>query len=167
MEGLIRTWKESDRPRRTHKLETVDGGICQDMERNRWCEAHSPTGDGRGGNCQDIEKIPQTEAYSLPKDGIERDLSRHGQYPTEQDTLTPWRRHREGLVRAWKKIGREKRAHSLEMAEGGTCQDRKEEFRARGTHALKSAEKARSRHIMNIREQREGNNRSQRMEIWI
>jgi len=32
-EGLVRTRKESDQVRRTHKLETAEGGTCQDTER--------------------------------------------------------------------------------------------------------------------------------------
>ena len=34
-EGLVRIWKETDRPRSTHQLETAEGGTCQDTERNR------------------------------------------------------------------------------------------------------------------------------------
>ena len=48
-EGLVRTWKETDRPRRTHKLETASGGTCQDIERNRPTEAHSLPRDGIDG----------------------------------------------------------------------------------------------------------------------
>ena len=33
--------------RGTHFLETVEGGTCQDTERNRLTEAHSHAGDGR------------------------------------------------------------------------------------------------------------------------
>ena len=47
-EGFVRTGKEKDRARRTHYLETADGGTCQDTERNRPSKAHSQTGDGRG-----------------------------------------------------------------------------------------------------------------------
>ena len=59
-ERLVRTWKETDQPRHTHILETASGGYCQDTERNRLSEAHSPTGDSRG-----------------------RDLSGHGKNPTD------------------------------------------------------------------------------------
>ena len=78
-EGLVRTRKETDRPRRTHILEKAEGGTCQDMERNR-----------------------PTKAHSHPGDGIGRDLSGYGKEPTDRDALTPWRRHREGLVRTRK-----------------------------------------------------------------
>ena len=33
-EGLVMTQKEADRQRRTHILEMVEGGTCQDTERN-------------------------------------------------------------------------------------------------------------------------------------
>jgi hypothetical protein len=33
-EGLVKTRKETKRATRTHSLETVEGGICQDLERN-------------------------------------------------------------------------------------------------------------------------------------
>ena len=33
-EGLVRIQRETDQPRRTHMLETAEGGTCQDTERN-------------------------------------------------------------------------------------------------------------------------------------
>ena len=101
-EGLIRTWKEIDRPRCTHPLETPEGGTCQNTETNRPTEVHSPTGDGRG-----------------------RELSGHENKPTDPGALTSWRRQREGLVRTRKQTDRPRRTHLLDMAEGGpgTCQD--------------------------------------------
>ena len=98
-EGLVRTRKRTDRPRRTHQLETASEGACQDTERNRPTEAHSLPGDGRGG-----------------------DLSGHEKKLTERGALTSWRRHREGLVRTQKEIARAKHTHLLETASGGTCQ---------------------------------------------
>ena len=95
-EGLVRTRKEADRPRRTHKLETAEGGTCQDMERNRPTEAHSHPGDGR-----------------------RRDLSGHEKKPTDQGALTPWRQQ-EGLVRTRKEIDRAAGmgTHILENVDG-------------------------------------------------
>ena len=78
-EGLVRTWKETDRPRRTHCLETAGGGTCQEMERNQLGEADSLPGDGRG-----------------------KDLSGDGKKPTDRGALTLWRRHWEGHIRARK-----------------------------------------------------------------
>ena len=99
-EGLVRTRKEINRPRRTHTLEMVEGGTCQDTERNRPKDAHSRTEDGRG-----------------------RDLSGDGKKPTDRGTLTSWRRQRGELVRTRKETDRPRHTHSLETAEGGTCQD--------------------------------------------
>ena len=95
--GLVRTRKQTDRGRRTHILETREGGICQDMERNRPTEAHSHAGDGRG-----------------------RDLSGHGKKPTDRGALTSWRRQREGLVRTRNETDRATGmgTHILENAEG-------------------------------------------------
>ena len=75
-EGLISTRKETDRTRRTHKLETAEGETCQETEINRPNEAHSQPEDGRG-----------------------RDSSEHGKKSTEQGALTSWRRQGERLVR--------------------------------------------------------------------
>ena len=94
------TGKETDRSRGTHVLETVEGDIFQNTERNRPSEGHSRPGDGRGS-----------------------DLSGHGKKSTEGRTLTTWRRQRERLVRTWKEIDRGKDTHDLETAEGATCQD--------------------------------------------
>ena len=94
------TKKETGQGRHTHKLETAERGTCQDTERNWPSEAHSPTGDSRG-----------------------RDMSGHRQKPAKQGVLTNWRRQREGLVRKQKEISQTRHTHSLETAEGGTCQD--------------------------------------------
>ena len=47
-EGHVRTQKETNQPRGTHKLETTEGGTCQDTERNQPTKGHSPPGDHRG-----------------------------------------------------------------------------------------------------------------------
>ena len=56
-EVLVKTWKETDRQRRTHILETAGGGTCQDTERSRPTEVHSQTGGemAEGGTCQNME----------------------------------------------------------------------------------------------------------------
>jgi len=48
MEGLVRTWKETDLARHTHQLEMAEGGTCQDTERNRPSKVHSLSGGHRG-----------------------------------------------------------------------------------------------------------------------
>jgi len=55
-EGLVRTWKESDRVRHTHNLETAEGGTCQDMEGKRLSKAHSQSGDCRGRDLSGHER---------------------------------------------------------------------------------------------------------------
>ena len=70
-EQLVRTPKEIDRPRHTHKLETAEGATCQDTKRNRPTEAHSHTGNGRGSN-----------------------LSGHRKKLIGRGALTPWRREK-------------------------------------------------------------------------
>ena len=99
-EGPVRTCKETDRPRHTHKLETAEGGTCQDTQGNRQTEVHSRTGDSRA-----------------------RNLSGHARKPTNRGALTNWRWQREGLVRTCKETDRLRHTHSLETAERGTCQD--------------------------------------------
>ena len=99
-ERLVRTRKQIDRGKDTHKLETAEGATCQDTERNRPREGHSRPGDGRGS-----------------------DLSGHGNKSTEGRTLTNWRRQRVRLVRTRKQVDRGKDTHVLETAEGATCQD--------------------------------------------
>ena len=68
-EGLVRTRDKTDRSRRTYFLETSEGRTCQDTESNRRSETRSLSGDSR-----------------------RRDLSGHEKKPTEQGTLTSWRR---------------------------------------------------------------------------
>ena len=93
-EGLVRTRKATDRPRRTHFLEAAEGGTCQDSKRNRSTEAHSQTGDGRGRNLLGL-----------------------GKKPTDRGALTTWRQQMEGLVRTRKETDRPRRTHQLEAAE--------------------------------------------------
>ena len=99
-EGLVRTRKQTYRPRRTHILETAKGGTCQDTETNR-----------------------PTEAYSQPGDRIGKDKSGYGEKPTERGALTSWRPHRKGQVRIRRETNRARGTHSLETASGGTSQD--------------------------------------------
>ena len=123
-EALVRTCKETDRPRRTHKLETAEGGTCQGTQENRPTEAHSRPGDGRGSH-----------------------LSGHARKPTDQGALTSWRRQREALVRTRKETDRLRRTHHLETAEGGTCQDTERKLPSGGrSHPEDRREKVRSGH---------------------
>ena len=83
MEGQVRTQKESDQPRPTHKLETAQGGTTQDTERIRTAEAHSLPGDRTGW-----------------------DKSGHGKDLTDRGLLTNWTPpHMEGQARKMKKKG--------------------------------------------------------------
>jgi hypothetical protein len=78
LEGQVRAWKEDDRARGTHFLETTERGTSQDTEGNRLSEGHSLPGDHRGG----------------VKSGHRREV-------TERGALTNWRPQREGQVRTW------------------------------------------------------------------
>ena len=100
-EGQVRTRKESDQARCTHFLEMAEGGTSQDIERKQPSKAHSLSGDGRG-----------------------RDKSGQGKKVTKQGTLTDWRWQREERVRARKESDQARHTHFLEMAEGGTSQDK-------------------------------------------
>ena len=100
-EGFVRTRKEADRGRGTNFLETAKRGSCQDTERNRPSERHSPPGDDRG-----------------------RDSLGQENQSTERGALTSWRRQREELVRIRKEIDRSRSTHFLETAGGGTRQDK-------------------------------------------
>ena len=120
-EALVRIQKDTDRPTRTHILETAEGCTCQDTERNRPTDAHSPTGDGRG-----------------------RHLSGHRKRQADRRALTSWRWQREVLVRTRKETDRPKHTHPLETEEGGTCQDT-ERYRPTDAHSLSGD--GRGRHL--------------------
>jgi len=55
-EGLVRTWKESDRARHSHSLETTEGGICQDMEQTNRARCTHFLEITERGTCQDRRK---------------------------------------------------------------------------------------------------------------
>ena len=95
----MRIQKGIDRGKDTHSLETVEGGACQDMERNRPSKGPSLSGDGRG-----------------------RVLSGYGKKSMVREALTPWRWRRMGLVRTWKGTGRARGTHDLDMIKGGSSQ---------------------------------------------
>ena len=111
-ERLVRTQKQSDRPRPTHFLETADRGTCQDTK-----------------------TIRPTEAHSLPGDGRQRDLSGHRNNPTNRGPLTSCRRQTERLVRTLKQSDQPRPAHFLETADRATCQDT-ETIRPTEAHSL-------------------------------
>ena len=121
-EGLVRTPKEIDRARGTHKLKTAERGTCQDAERNQLSEGHSLPGDGRGRDLSGYGRNRAGGRHSLSGDGRGRDLSGHEPRSTERGALTSWRWQREGLVRILKETDRERGAHFLETGGGGTCQ---------------------------------------------
>ena len=114
--------------RRTHVLETAEGGTCQDTQGKRPTEAHSRSGDGRG-----------------------RDLSGHVGKPTDRGALTNWRQQREGLVRTRKETDRGALTNWRRQREG-LVRTRKESCQVRGAHALKSAERRPGQETRNIRE---------------
>ena len=47
MLGQVRTCKQSEAVRKTHRLERVDVGTGQDMQTKRGSKGDSPTGEGR------------------------------------------------------------------------------------------------------------------------
>ena len=96
----VRRWKESDRARATHILETASEGTSQDTERIQLSEGHSRTGDR-----------------------IRSDISGRGKDPTEWGALTSWRRYREDQVRTRNGSDRARGTHILETASGGTSQN--------------------------------------------
>jgi hypothetical protein len=112
-EELVRAWKETDRARRTHVLETA-------AARGRDLSGHGKKPTERGaltfwrrrrkglvrirkeidrarrthqletaeeGTCQDTERNRPRKAHSLPRDGRGRNLSGHGKNPTERGIL--------------------------------------------------------------------------------
>ena len=116
--ALVRTLKQTDRPRHTHPLETADGGTCQDTERNRPTEAHSHSGDGRARYLSGHEKRPTDRGALTHCRG--RHLSGYGKKQTDRGALTCWRWQREGLCQN-SEINRPTEAHSL--AEDGRKRD--------------------------------------------
>ena len=120
--NLVRTQKETDQLKPTHSLETAEGGVFQDMGRNRPRRTHFLE-TVEGGTCQETERNRPTEARSHPGDERGRGLSGHGKKPNGRGALTNWRRQREEPVRTQKESDQSRCTHILETAEGGTCQD--------------------------------------------
>ena len=121
--GLVRTRKQTDRPRRTHFLETAEGGTCQDTQTTDRARPTHFLETAEEMTCQDMQRNRPTEDHSQTGDGRGMDLSGHGMKPTEGGPLTPWRRQRKGLVRTRKKTDRGRPTHILKTAEEGICQD--------------------------------------------
>ena len=137
----VRIRKETDRLSHTHVLVIVEGGTCQDTERDRPAEPHSlpePQSEdlvrtwketdrpsrthkletAEGGTCHGRTRKRLSEVHSRPGNGRRMDLSGHGKKPPDRGALTSWGRQR------------------------ATCQDTEETHRARsfGTHKLKIAD---------------------------
>ena len=85
--GLVRTWKETNQPRRTHFLETVEGLIRTRKKPDPSRHTHSLETEDEGTG-QDTEKTRPTMAHSPTGNGRGTDLSGHGKKPTGRGTLT-------------------------------------------------------------------------------
>src|SRR6267142_118500 len=79
MDGQVRTWKESERARGTHFLESTDRQTSQDTE-----------------------GIRASEGNSLPGERRWTEESGHGRNPSERGALTFWRAQMDGQVRTRK-----------------------------------------------------------------
>ena len=112
--------KKIDRGKDTHSLETVEGGTCQDVERNRPSEGHSPSGDGRGrelsghGNKAQTKEARSTHCLETAEGSTSQDMERNR--PSEGHSLSG--DEREGLVRIRKEADQAMCTHSLEAVEG-------------------------------------------------
>ena len=74
-EGLVRAQKETDGARRTHWLETAEGGTCQDTERDGRVRHTHFLETAEGWTCQDTERNRVSKAHSQTRDSRGRDLS--------------------------------------------------------------------------------------------
>src|SRR6267142_1397843 len=79
MDRQVRTWKESNRVRGTHILESTDGQTSQDMVRIQQSEVYSQTGE-----CRWTDKSGQRKLL------------------TEWGPLTHWRVQTDRQLRTWK-----------------------------------------------------------------
>jgi hypothetical protein len=87
--GPVRTGKESDRARGTHRLETAEQGTSRDAERRQLSKEHSLPGDGRRmDKSGDLKKASGGHSHS--GDGRGRDKLGHGNKVTERGALTIW-----------------------------------------------------------------------------
>jgi hypothetical protein len=129
--------------RGTHFLETGEGGTCNDMERKRPNEGHSPSGEGRGRYVSGQGEKRPNEEHSPTGDGRGRDLSghkrkrlrerhslsgdsrgdfiRHRKKAIKRNALTFWRQQKERFVRTSKKRDSARGIHQLETGEGEIC----------------------------------------------
>src|SRR6267142_1339333 len=100
MDGQVRTWKESERARGTHSLESADGRTSQDMEGIRASKGHSRPGKHR-----------------------RMDKSGHRRNTSERGALTNWRVQTDRQVRTRKESEQARGTHFLERADRRTSQD--------------------------------------------
>jgi hypothetical protein len=98
-EGQIKTRKECERARATHKLKSADRGTSEDTERTRVREGRPLSGEHR-----------------------ERDMSGHGENASKRGVLANWGVQTKEQVRIWKEwaVGS---THVLETADRETSQD--------------------------------------------
>ena len=112
---------ERNRPRRTHLLETAQGGTSQDAERNRPSDAHSPPGD------------PHRERQVKTRKETDRAMRTH-KLETAQG----------GTSQERKETDRAMRTHPLETAQGATSQDT-EKNRPSERHSLPGDHRGRNK----------------------
>src|SRR6267142_4938710 len=100
MDGQVRTWKESDQARGTHKLKSADRQTSQDMKRIQLSKGHSQTGECR-----------------------QTDKSGHRKNLTKQGALTSWGVQMDRQVRTQKESNQLRGTHRLKSTDGQTSQD--------------------------------------------
>src|SRR6267142_7012401 len=108
----VRTWRQSDRARGTHSLESADGRTSQHgnnptergaltswstqtdgqvRTRKQRSKGHSPTGARTDGQVRTRKQSDRARGTHSLESTDETDKSGHGNYPTEQGALTNWR----------------------------------------------------------------------------
>ena len=88
-ERLVRTKKETDRARGTHRLETASGRTSQDQK--------------------ETDRAERTHSLETASGGA----SRNRNNPTERGVLTSWRQHREEQVMTRKESDQARGTHKL------------------------------------------------------
>ena len=90
-EGQVRTWKESDYVRGTHRLETTEGGTSQDAKRKQLREGTHKLETTEGQVGQNMERKQLGKGHSQTGDHRGSDKSGHKRKVAEQGALTGWR----------------------------------------------------------------------------
>jgi hypothetical protein len=113
----VRAWKQRDRTRATHELESAEGWKNKYTERNQVTEATYFLESEERRTSEDTDRMRAGEGHSLAGEHRPTDKLGHVKKVAERGGLTCYSAQTDGQVRTQKESSRARGTHLLESAD--------------------------------------------------